>query len=39
VLSSPEGAIPLRRAAKSVAPIEQAARFVLQLVRAKVPKP
>jgi len=27
------------RAAKSVAPIEQAAKFVLQIVRAKVPKP
>jgi TetR/AcrR family transcriptional regulator, lmrAB and yxaGH operons repressor len=39
VLSSLEGAILLSRAAKSVAPIEQTANFVLQIVRAKVPKP
>jgi hypothetical protein len=39
VLSSLEGAILLSRAAKSVTPIEQAAKFVLQIVRAKVRKP
>jgi hypothetical protein len=39
VLSSLEGVIPLGPAAKSVAPIEQAAKFVLQVVRAKVTKP
>jgi hypothetical protein len=39
VLSSLEGAILLSRAAKSVAPVEQAAKFVLQIVRTKVPKP
>jgi len=31
--------ILLSRAAKSVAPIEQAAKFVLQIVRAKVTRP
>jgi hypothetical protein len=39
VLSSLEGAIMLRRAAQCVAPIEQAAKFVLPIVRAKVRKP
>jgi hypothetical protein len=39
VLSSLDGAILLSRAAKSVAPIVQTARFVLQIVRAKVRKP
>jgi hypothetical protein len=39
VLSSLEGVILVSRAAKSVAPIEQAAKFVLQIVRARVTKP
>jgi hypothetical protein len=39
VLSSLEGVILVSRAAKSVAPIEQAAKLVLQIVRAKVTKP
>jgi hypothetical protein len=39
VLSSLESAILLRRAARSVAPIEQAAKFVLQIVGAKVRMP
>jgi hypothetical protein len=33
------GSTSSSRAAKSVAPIEQAAKFVLQIVRARVPKP
>jgi TetR/AcrR family transcriptional repressor of lmrAB and yxaGH operons len=38
VLSSLEGAILLSRAAKSVTPLERAAAFVVQTVRAKLPK-
>jgi hypothetical protein len=38
VLSSLEGAILLSRAEKSTAPIERTAIFVVQTVRAKLPK-
>jgi hypothetical protein len=38
VLSSLESAILLSRAAKSGAPIDQATKFVLQIVGAKVRK-
>jgi TetR/AcrR family transcriptional repressor of lmrAB and yxaGH operons len=38
VLSSLEGAIVLSRAAKDVAPLERTAGFVVQTVRAKLPK-
>ena len=39
VLSSLEGAILLSRAEKSVGPIERTAAFVVQTVRANLPKP
>jgi TetR/AcrR family transcriptional repressor of lmrAB and yxaGH operons len=39
VLSSLEGAILLSRAEKSVVPIERTAAFVVQTVRANLPKP